>query len=200
MTGVRHRALRQKNSHPDKDDDDDGDRVFDKPGEPDPRLTMPLEFGIDRRHTFLVYRRTWTSYSLTRVRHQQLAGGLLKRLARVQQGDLWSPPSVDLDLVGDDPYAALGDQTHGERIKPMLDAKDPSRQACLVVIRTSRHNRLSDDRSGVDLRANEMHSTTGEPHARRQRAALRAKAGKGWQQRRMDLDHPVAPCFDESSV
>jgi hypothetical protein len=44
-------ALQKKNSHPDKDDNDDDDRIFDQPGEPDPRSTMPLKFGIDRRHT-----------------------------------------------------------------------------------------------------------------------------------------------------
>jgi hypothetical protein len=43
--------LHKKNSHPDKNDDDDGDRIFDQPGEPDPRLAMPFKLRIDRRHT-----------------------------------------------------------------------------------------------------------------------------------------------------
>jgi len=50
----RSRFLQQESRHPDEDNDDYGDRVFDEPGEADPRLTMPLEFGIDRRHFFLV--------------------------------------------------------------------------------------------------------------------------------------------------
>jgi hypothetical protein len=49
--GAAVSPLQQKDSHPDKDDDDDGDRIFDQPSEPDPRSTMPLKFGIDRRHT-----------------------------------------------------------------------------------------------------------------------------------------------------
>jgi len=44
--------LQKENSHPNKNDNDDGDRIFDQPGESDPRSTMPLKFGIDRRHTF----------------------------------------------------------------------------------------------------------------------------------------------------
>ena len=50
----RSRFLQQENRHPNEDDDDYGDRVFDEPGEAEPCLTMPLEFGIDRRHTFLI--------------------------------------------------------------------------------------------------------------------------------------------------
>jgi len=44
--------LQKETSHPNKNDDDDGDRIFDQPGKSDPRSTMPLKFGIDRRHTF----------------------------------------------------------------------------------------------------------------------------------------------------
>jgi len=45
--------LQEKNCHPDKDDDDDGERIFDQSREPDPRSTMPFKLGIDRRHAFL---------------------------------------------------------------------------------------------------------------------------------------------------
>jgi hypothetical protein len=63
----------------------------------------------------------------------------------------------------------------------VLGAKNPSRQACLIVIGMSRHNRLSNDRPGVDLRANEMHRATGEPHTRCQRLTLRVQAGESGQ-------------------
>jgi hypothetical protein len=48
-----HESLQEKDRHPDEDDHNYGDRVFDEAGEPDPGLTMPFQFGIDRRHTFL---------------------------------------------------------------------------------------------------------------------------------------------------
>jgi len=51
-------ALNQKDRHPDKDDHDQDDRVFDEPRKTDPRPTMPLEFGVDRRHAFLVLYTT----------------------------------------------------------------------------------------------------------------------------------------------
>jgi len=92
---------------------------------------------------------------------------------RVLQSDLRSPPSFDLNLVGDDPHAALCDQTHCKRVEAMLDAENPHRQACLVVIGMDRHDCLGDDRSCVDLAPNKMHGTTGEPDARRQRLTLR---------------------------
>lgn len=44
-------VLHEKNGHPEKDDNKDGDRIFDQLGKPDPRSTVPLKFGIDRRHS-----------------------------------------------------------------------------------------------------------------------------------------------------
>ena len=61
----------------------------------------------------------------------------------------------------------------------MLDAKNPSCQACLTVVGKNRHDRLSDNRAGIDLGANEMHGTTAEPNARRERLTLRVQTGKG---------------------
>jgi hypothetical protein len=49
----RPRTLQEKDRHPDKNNDDDDNRIFYQPGEPDPRSAMPLKLGIDRRHTFL---------------------------------------------------------------------------------------------------------------------------------------------------
>ena len=82
----------------------------------------------------------------------------------------------------------------------MLGAQNPSRQACLIVTGTGWHNRLGDDRSSVDLRANEVHGATGEAHTRRQRLTLRVEAGESRQQRRVDIDHSVAPRVHERSV
>jgi len=82
----------------------------------------------------------------------------------------------------------------------VLDTKYPSCETCLVIVGKNRHDCLSDNRPGIDLRANEMHGTTAEPNARRQCLTLRVQTGKGGQKRGMDIDHPVAPRFDKGTV
>src|SRR5437867_6624968 len=137
-----------------------------------------------------------SSYSLTLVRGQRLAG----RFVGVEHRFCRRPPPIDLDSTVGDPYAALRYQPHRERVDPMLDPEDPRRQARLVVTRSDRYDRLGDDRSDVDLRADEMHGATAEAHPRSKRLPLRVKTRKCREQRRMDIDHPAAPVLDKGSV
>src|SRR5271169_988340 len=102
-------------------------------------------------------------YSLTAVRDKRIG----QRLAWVQRRQFRDLPAVDLDLAGDYPGAALGDQPHRERIEAMLGCKDARRQADLVIVRVHRHDGLGDDRPGIDLRAHEMHGAAGKAHAGR---------------------------------
>src|SRR5271169_6106881 len=135
-------------------------------------------------------------YSLTAFRDKRIG----RRLARIQRRQLLDLPAVDLDLAGDDPCAALGDQPHCERVEPMLGGKDARRQAPLVVIRVHRYHGLGDDRPGVDFGTHKMHRTTGKAHASSQRLALRMKPGERRQQRGMDIDHTIAPSFDKAGI
>src|SRR5271169_476519 len=104
-------------------------------------------------------------YSLTAVRDKRIG----QRLAWVQRRQFRDLPAVDLDLAGDDPGAALGDQPHRERIEAMLGGKDARGQAPLVVIRVHWYHSLGDDRPGVDFGTHKMHRATGKAHAGRQR-------------------------------
>ena len=80
----------------------------------------------------------------------------------------------------------------------MLDLENSRRQPRLIVIGMDRHDRLTDDRPAVELRADEMNRAAGKAHARRERLPLRVQAAEGGQQRGMDIDHPVAPSLDET--
>src|SRR6266850_3209194 len=92
-------------------------------------------------------------------------------------------------------YKVTGVQTCALPIS-MLDREDPRRQAHLVVSRVSWYDGLRDDRSCVDLRAHEMHGTAAEPNTCCERPPVWVKTWKRRQQRRMNIDHLVAPCLD----
>ena len=70
----------------------------------------------------------------------------------------------------------------------------------LVVIGMHRHNRLGDDRPGIDLGADEMHRAAGKPHPGGERLTLRVQSRKSRQQRGVDIDEPVAPSIDKAGV
>ena len=86
---------------------------------------MPLKLGIDRRHAFFFFSKTVEQLYPNRSSGPTAGERLSRRLARVQHRAPWSPPTVDLDLAGDNPHAALGDKAQGERVKPVLDAENP---------------------------------------------------------------------------
>jgi len=82
----------------------------------------------------------------------------------------------------------------------MLDLEDTGRQACLVVIGMGRHDRLCNDRSGVDHGANEVHGAPGESHTCGKRLSLRVESRKSRQQGRMNVDNSITPRLYEGRV
>ena len=135
-------------------------------------------------------------YSLTARGDKQIG----RRRARVQRRELGRLPIRDLDLAAADPGPALGDEPYRKRVKAMLGRKNARREPLLVVAGMHRHDRLGDDRTGVNFGTHEMHGAAGKAHARRQCLALGMEAGEGRQQRRMDVDHAVAPRLDKAAV
>ena len=57
---------------------------------------------------------------------------------------------------------------------------------------------MSDDRTVVHFRSNEMNRTPRDFYARGNRLLVRVKPFEAWQQRRVDVDHAVAPVLDEA--
>ena len=57
------------------------------------------------------------------------------------------------------------------------------------VVVQHRHRRLNQDRAGVQILVHEMHGAAGDLDAVLQRLVLRVEAGKGGQQRRMDVQN-----------
>src|SRR5919108_702199 len=60
------------------------------------------------------------------------------------------------------------------------------------------NDRLTDDRSAVELGANEMHCAAGEADTRRERLPLSMQTAERRQQGRMDVDHPITPGLDKT--
>ena len=106
----------------------------------------------------------------------------------------------DRDRIARDAQPAFGEQPHRQRIEPVLGREDARRQARLVIVAVHRHDRLRDDRPGIDLVAHEMHGAAGKPDAGGERLPLRMKSGEGRQQRGMDIDEPIAPSRDKRAV
>jgi hypothetical protein len=71
-------------------------------------------------------------------------------------------------------------------------------QAGLVVAGPHRHRRLGDDRPAVERRRNEVHAAAVQPHAGRQRLGVGPDAGKGRQQRGMDVQQAAFEAAHEA--
>jgi hypothetical protein len=157
---------------------------------------MPLKLGIDRRHSFLIYQEPQRRYSLTNGQSKRLAEHLL----RAECSDLGDAATVNFNLLGNDADPALCDQPQGVRVEPMLDREDSCRQALLVVVGMNGNDRLADDRSGIELGADEMNRATREADARCKGLTLGVEAAEGRKEGRMDIDHPIAPGFDKTRL
>ena len=96
-----------------------------------------------------------------------------------------------------DPRPALGDQPDGERIDAVLFGQHPGGEAFGVVVRMHRHDRLDDDRAVVHRRPDEVDGAAGEARAVGDHPLVHVQAAKRRQQRRVDVDQPVAPALDE---
>ena len=92
---------------------------------------------------------------------------------------------------------AFGDPAQGQRVDAVLGRQHAGRQAIRRIRGFDRHGRLEDNRAGIHLRADEMHGTAMEPDAGRQRPGVGVQSPERRQQRRMDIDHAVAPGGDE---
>jgi hypothetical protein len=75
--------------------------------------------------------------------------------------------------------------------------QDPRRQRVDRVIVVDRHGGLQHDRSAIEFERHQVHGCAGDFHAVRERLLLRIGAGKGRQQRGMDVEDRVGEGVDE---
>lgn len=80
----------------------------------------------------------------------------------------------------------------------MLLLEDAGGEGVGVVARQNRNGRLSDDRSGVHLRADEMNSAAGDFDAGFNHPPMDVEALERRQQRRVDVEQFAVPAFDEA--
>ena len=81
----------------------------------------------------------------------------------------------------------------------MLFDQNARRQTLGVVVRQHRHARLRDNRSGVELRHDEMDGAAMLGEAGRERSLMRMHAAQLGQQRGMIVEHAPAPALDEGA-
>ena len=79
----------------------------------------------------------------------------------------------------------------------MLFDQDPGRQSLSVVFRQHRNPRLGDNRAGIELGLDEMNGAAVLLQAGGERARVSVQATQIRQQRRVDVQHPPTPTFDE---
>ena len=80
----------------------------------------------------------------------------------------------------------------------MLLSQHARRKRCFGVVRFYRYCGLCDDRTVVELRGDEMDGTAVNPDAGSKRAPVRVQAGKGRQQRRVNVEESATVALDES--
>jgi hypothetical protein len=73
----------------------------------------------------------------------------------------------------------------------VLLLQDPRAQRFFRVPRTYRNHALFQDRTGVDSFVDQMHRATAEPDPVLECLFLRVESGKGRQEGRVDVDHPI---------
>ena len=79
----------------------------------------------------------------------------------------------------------------------MFCRKYPRGQVFFGIIFQNRNHGLAQNGAFIHLGADEMDGAAGKSHARRQGAGMGVEAFEGRQERGMDVQHPVAPGFDE---
>src|SRR5262252_1666976 len=82
----------------------------------------------------------------------------------------------------------------------MLHPEDPRRQSRLIVIGIDGHDGLPDDRPSIEFGADKMNRTPSEPNSSGERLPLRVQAAERGEERRMNVDHPIAPSLDKARV
>ncbi len=98
-----------------------------------------------------------------------------------------------LHALAGDAHLAAGDEGEGERIEPQLDGEHPLGECLRRVAIEHRHCGLGDDRTGIDLRHDEVHGGAVDLHAGFERALVGVETAEGGQEGRVDVEHAPGP-------
>src|SRR5438876_8427056 len=73
----------------------------------------------------------------------------------VEQRDFRRHRAADRDSIASDAQPPLSEETHRDRVEPVLGGEDALGEPPLVIAVMHGHHRLGDDRPRIDLRADE---------------------------------------------